>query len=76
MWVDICWMNILDRLSATNLVTLLGMPMHATTREAPMIIRNTAIPPISRGVMSLARIEKETTIMTFVTLLGFHIHCS
>ena len=28
--------NILDRLSATNLVTLLGMPRHATMREAPI----------------------------------------
>jgi hypothetical protein len=56
-------------LSAMNLVTLLGMPMHATTREAPTTIRSTAIPPISRGVMSLARIEKETTIITLVAML-------
>jgi hypothetical protein len=55
-------------LSAMNLVTLLGMPMQATIREAPTTISSTAIPPISKGVMSLARIAKETTIITLVAM--------
>ena len=61
-------MNILDRLSATNLVTLLGMPRHATMREAPITIKSTAITPISTGVMSRARIAKETTIIMLVAM--------
>jgi hypothetical protein len=55
-------------LPAMNFVTLLGIPRHTITREAPITIESTAIPSISTGVMSLERIEKETTIMIFVAM--------
>jgi len=51
-----------------NLVTLAGMPRHATILAAPVIIRSTVIVPISAVVITRATTAKVAAINRFVVI--------